>query len=112
MTGWFFIDLVSIIPFDIIMTAGNGQDNVNQFARFSKVSKLYKLVKITRLFRFLKLMKSGNKVTNKISSAAQYERLCFFIVALLLLCHFIGCIWIFSGRTIESDSWIEKGGFE
>ena len=109
--GWFAIDLISILPFDLMVTAGSGQDNVNQFARFSKVSKLYKLIKITRLFRFLKLMKKGNKVTNKISNAPQYERLMFFIVALLLLCHFIGCVWIFAGKTIDDDSWIE-GGYE
>ena len=59
-------------------------------------------------------MKKGNKVKKTISNAAQYERLIIFLIALLLLSHFIGCIWIFVGRTVhdekvKGDSWIESG---
>lgn len=77
LTGWFIIDIVSIMPFDLMFPqppnpgeATGNASSVNDFARFSKVSRLYKLVKVTRLFRFFKLMKKGNKVTSKIGSAA------------------------------------------
>ena len=62
-------------------------------------------------------MKNENKVMKNLGSTlklgAAFERLSFFILVLLLLCHFVGCLWIFVGRTIgEGDSWIEAGGLE
>lgn len=62
-------------------------------------------------------MKNKNKMMNTLSKTlklgAAFERLSFFVLVLLLLCHFVGCLWIFVGRTIgEGESWIEAGGFE
>lgn len=85
------------------------------------MSKLYKLVKITRLIRLFKLMKQKKKLEKKVKNVmyegAQYERLSFFILVLLLLCHFVGCLWIFiaksfSDEEVENDSWIEASDFE
>lgn len=44
------------------------------------------------------------------------ERLLFFGLCLFLLCHFVGCLWIFIARSfndesVEGDSWIEAGSF-
>lgn len=106
LTGWFFIDFISVLPFDLILEAStNGAHNI---ARIARVSKLYKLVKITRLIRFLKMLKKNNRINKKISTAAQYERLGMFILALLLLAHFIGCMWIFAGKAVEGSSWITE----
>jgi len=84
------------------------------------MSKLYKLVKITRLIRLFKLMKAENKVMKKLGTALQigaaFERLSFFFLILLLLCHFFGCLWIFCAKNledpdVEGDNWIEAGGY-
>jgi len=54
--SWFFIDLLAVLPFDIIMsTMSTGK--ANSFIRIARVSKLYKLVKITRLLRLMKIAK-------------------------------------------------------
>ena len=63
--GWFFIDLMAVVPFELliqlfIVQDGEGGENnmdYNKFIRMSRMSKLYKLIKITRLIRLLKLMK-------------------------------------------------------
>ena len=62
LTGWFFIDLVAILPFnqliDLITLNDNfdssSTSNQNEFIRITRISKLYKLIKITRLFRLFK----------------------------------------------------------
>lgn len=72
---WFFIDVLSILPLDLILKYINHEShidihsinsddtsNINEMARFTRVSKLYKLVKITRLFRLFKLMKNKGKI--------------------------------------------------
>ena len=47
-----------------------------------------------------------------VKTGAAIDRVVFFIMMLLLMCHFIGCFWIFMGRgfqddDVEFDSWIE-----
>ena len=75
LSGWFVIDIVSILPLDIILLAfveGSGSDaQVNRMIKMGKFSKLYKLIKITRLFRLLKLMKNRGKVVKIIGNSMQ-----------------------------------------
>ena len=106
--GWFLIDLLAIIPFELLiqMTQGDQDssgEEFNKMVRMTRISKLYKLVKITRLLRLLKLMKKqNNQVIDKIGSSLKisqgFERLSFFFLILLLLCHFVCCLWIFVAR--------------
>lgn len=57
------------------------------------------------------------KVGTALRISAAFERLSFFFLVLLLLCHFVGCLWIFIARNIEDpqiegDNWIEAGEFQ
>ena len=51
---WFWIDLVSILPLDLIEKAGM---NFNAILRFAKIGKLYKLIRLSRLAKLFKLLK-------------------------------------------------------
>lgn len=52
--GWFTIDILSIFPFDLIMS---GNSNANALIRLARIGKMYKMVKLFRLFKILKLVK-------------------------------------------------------
>lgn len=140
--GWFPVDLVSIIPLELLLLAiaGSGQESVdsnkvnkdaqmNGMIRMSKFSKLYKLVKITRLIRLFKLIKfkekSDKEKKKKKKNFSQlsrlgpaFERLSFFCAILFIMSHIFGCIWIFVGKSQvdnvkeEGLSWIISNGFE
>lgn len=109
LRSWLIIDLLSVLPIEYIFNLYNSTDsemdgtkiNMNQFVRIARISKLYKLAKITQLFRFLKVCKSKKKieqrVTNILKNGAAYDRLMFFIMCLLLMSHFMSCLWIFVG---------------
>ena len=61
LKGWFIVDVVSIFPFDLIISilAQDEEGAVasnNELVRIARIGKLYKLIKITRLFRLFKLM--------------------------------------------------------
>ena len=58
LTGWFTVDVLAILPFDLILSS----TNFNSLVRVAKIGKLYKLVKLTRLLRILKIMKEKNKL--------------------------------------------------
>ena len=51
--GWFVIDIISIIPFSLLLS----YSPYHKLARVARVGRLYKLVKLTKLIRILKVMK-------------------------------------------------------
>jgi hypothetical protein len=56
--GWLFIDLVAIVPFDLLM----GGNQLNNLVRIARLGKMYKLVKLTRLIRVAKMLKDKTKM--------------------------------------------------
>ena len=60
LKGWFIIDIISILPFDLIIrainTSGSSEiSNYNVLARFARIGKLYKLIRMTRLAKLMKM---------------------------------------------------------
>ena len=110
--GWFLIDFLSIIPFEL-MTAiveeddGPNSAKINQIVRITRVSKLYKLAKVVKLLRLFKWVKRRREITQKVMAivrtGAAIDRVVFFVMMLLLMCHFVGCIWIFIGKNIDPN---------
>ena len=60
LKGWFWIDLISIVPLDAILIADENKATI--LARFAKIGKLYKLIRMVRLAKVFKLLKSKNTV--------------------------------------------------
>ena len=93
MTSWFFIDIIGVIPFDSIFESGD----YNKLARIIRIGKLYKLIKMTRLVRMLKIVKERNKLVKYLNEILKigigFERLLFFILIFLVLCHIVACLW-------------------
>ena len=67
LTGWFTVDLLSIIPFSWAFK----QSRYNNLARVARAGRLYKLVKLTKLIRILKVMKDQNKILKIINDQAK-----------------------------------------
>ena len=92
LISWFIIDLVSIIPFNMIISPTNfSEPSANKATRLSKVSKLYKLLWITRLFWLLKGAKNRAKYERYLNKflkiGVALERLVYFAVIFILLIH-------------------------
>lgn len=54
LKGWFFIDFLSIFPFDAIL---DGNANLNNLVRVARIGKMYKVIRLLRLIKVLKLVK-------------------------------------------------------
>ena len=52
LRGWFFIDLLAIIPFDVF---AGGSSNANGMVRLTRLGRMHKIIKLLRLLRVLKL---------------------------------------------------------
>lgn len=118
--SWFLIDLLSILPFELMaekdVTDEASQAKINQIVRITRISKLYKLAKVVKLLRLFKWVKRKREITQKVMAVvrtgAAIDRVVFFVMMLLLMCHFVGCIWIFIGKSFDlqdeivRESWI------
>lgn len=59
LTGWFAIDVISILPFELIMESFD--NSYNNILRLARMGKLYRLLKLTKLVRIFKLVKDTSK---------------------------------------------------
>lgn len=74
LKSWFAIDLLSIMPFEIIMSIGSGTFNgvcncepsvlaeSAMILKASKIGKILKIVRMLRLIKILKLMKNTEQL--------------------------------------------------
>jgi hypothetical protein len=101
LTGWLFVDTLSIVPFDLILE----YSDYNKLARVARVGRLYKLVKLTKLFRILKIMKEKNKLFKYINEylkiGSGFERLFFFVMIFSLSCHVGTCMWLIIAAVVN-----------
>jgi hypothetical protein len=63
LKGWFWIDSLSIIPFDTIMKAfsafgSSDSGHYNSLIRTVKLTKIYKLIRLMRLMKLFKMLKN------------------------------------------------------
>jgi hypothetical protein len=112
LRGWFMIDALAIVPFDVILNSGqaslqNSPEKFNQLARVARIGRLYKLVKLTRLLRILKIVKDKNKflkyLTEWLKIGLGFERLFFFIIIFLLGMHLSACFWLITASFMATE---------
>ena len=93
---WFWMDLLSIIPFDRIFMEANS--DFGNMAKFTRVGKLYKMIRMLRMVKMIRLLKDRKKIISSLDSVlkvnAGFERLIFFFLGFVLFNHTFSCLWI------------------
>ena len=57
--GWFFIDLMSIFPFQWVMSSSGGSNaDINGMAKIIRINRIGKLIRLTKLIRIIKILKA------------------------------------------------------
>ena len=49
LTGWFWIDITAIVPFDLFVSANGEAAHLVRFTRIGRINKILKLLKLLRL---------------------------------------------------------------
>ena len=112
--GWFTVDILSIVPFDIILSSSSG--NMNNMIKLVRIGRMYKLVKLTRLLKMLKLVKDRSKILKIVNETLKvgvgFERLFFFIMMFIMMSHIVSCLWVLAATIYDSSegTWIERFG--
>lgn len=111
--GWFFIDLLSIIPFDLIISTEEIDSSSTQMIRLVRIGRMSKLIKLTRLLKMLKLIKEKNKLikysNESLKMGSGFDRLLLFVLIFLLLSHVVCCLWVLTASISDTKegTWLE-----
>ena len=96
LSGFFIIDVVSIIPFHEIQAGGS--------------LKALKLLRLLRLFKLLRILRSGRilkRLEDSINIDYNVLTLCKFVVSTLMIAHWLACLWQLLARVVdEKDDWV------
>jgi len=89
VSGWFWLDLSTSIPFDRLLEQGNNL----HISQISKILKIFRIIRLLKLLRLLRLMATMSKWENNDSKSSRL-RLTKFLVAVLLSGHTSACFWV------------------
>ena len=61
--------------------------------------------------------KIQDKVNKMVKNGAAFDRLCFFLLIMLLMSHFVGCMWIYGAIVLSDDpegdiNWISASNLQ
>ncbi|OMJ76250.1 hypothetical protein SteCoe_24431 [Stentor coeruleus] len=112
--SWFFIDIISCFPFNVI--SGSGR-NYNSLLRLARLPRLTKLLRLSKLLKIFKNSSSNSRLMRKIEDVLYIKTSAMrlfqgFITAVLLL-HLMSCLWFYSAKfqDFNSDTWVVKYGY-
>jgi len=101
---WFWFDLVSNIPFDILgLLMDSGRVSKLRIIRLVRLFRLVKLLRILRTSRIVARLENNNGILFSVRSLVK------FMLATALVFHWLACLWSFFGRmSFDSGetSWI------
>jgi hypothetical protein len=91
--SWFFPDLISVVPFEIFLSAFS----LNKVVRFARIGKITKLIRMARVVRLVKIEKLKTSLVKNMKDVVMIsmgtERLIFILLMFLMLVHVISCVW-------------------
>ena len=102
--GWFFIDLLTSIPFEFMLPASN----IVKFVKVFRVFRFVRIVKILRLFKMIKYF-DGFMSQFVIRELLVILKFLKILALMVLFAHLSACAWFFVGYTTmdnSSGSWV------
>eukprot|EP00056_Hartaetosiga_gracilis_P017603 m.7812 g.7812 ORF g.7812 m.7812 type:complete len:890 (+) comp5917_c0_seq2:238-2907(+) len=116
LRGWFFVDLISSLPLDYIITACYGVSydspsylKASRALKFIRVTKLLTLLRLLRVTRVFRMFRRWEEVLN-VNTA--WVRMFKLVVLMLLMSHWSGCIQFLAAQIADfpEDSWVAVNG--
>ena len=117
---WFWIDIISVFPFDFIFSHAGGYTILLKLA---KIPRLWKILKVAKIFRVFRLNRKNKKST---FLKRLFEKIIdflndhlFFLVKFMPMyivsfgvAHILACMWHFLSRNANNPkSWVVRYGY-
>jgi len=101
--GWFFIDFVSVFPFEQLFPTGS----LTKLLRLFRLPRLIKLIDIDKFQKMLQSLMDNQSKDEQI--VAQYMMLYVYkivrlIIIAIIITYFIGCTWFYLCTILQQDA--------
>ena len=103
LRGWFTIDLLSVIPFELMMQVGLIQTGQTSMLRLTRTVRLLRLVKLLRILRASRLVARWQSFFG--ISYAVFKMIQFFLMTFFVV-HLMACAWAWLGI-----NWVGSTGY-
>jgi potassium voltage-gated channel Eag-related subfamily H protein 7 len=109
LTGWFFVDMVSLVPWDWIVLVQESWDTSGSSPAYHNPWRILRLLRILRIVRAT----HGQRIMSRLQVhiGISYTLLTFWwnVCLMLVGCHWSACLW---GWVAMSEKYKEVGDFE
>eukprot|EP01084_Bolivina_argentea_P011041 20633_1 len=111
LSTWFFIDLITCIPFEIVLVDEDYTADHAHPVKILKGLRYFRFLRIIKILRFFKMIRMFDSFIRQfmIREVIVFVKLFKIIFGMLLFAHFSGCLWWFVGSK-TSPSWIDAKG--
>jgi hypothetical protein len=115
ITGWFFIDLMAVLPVKLFEESLSGDGAQIKLARLARLPRLYRLLRILRMLKMLRIFRNQHflrQQLDQLNLSAGILRMLNVLIGMLFLVHLCACFWHMAA-TLEDDislTWVHKKG--
>ena len=108
LSGWFSIDLVSILPFDTVSLAmGTAAAGLSDL-KILRVIRLLRLIKLARIFKSVRIF---TRIMAQSGLSFSTWALIKFLVGVIVIMHWTACVWgITPTMSDDTNNWIRMTG--
>ena len=111
--GWFFIDLLTSLPFQILERIGDSSALGNtKMLRIMRLPRLLRFLKMAKLIRFLKEGGKNSQILDLIMKNKIIKEVIKILVAILMTTHLFSCVWFYQAKlwNFPPESWVMLKG--
>eukprot|EP01135_Chromosphaera_perkinsii_P011824 Nk52_evm15s2506 gene=Nk52_evmTU15s2506 len=118
LQGWFFVDLLSSFPLDLVvegiaaMTGNAGDFSALGATRLFRLLRLFKLLRVLRISRLFRYLHRWQEIM--VTVGENYLRIVKLIFVMILFAHWSGCIQLMVARLMDfpPESWVTIAGIQ
>jgi hypothetical protein len=110
LSGWFSIDLVSILPFDTVSVA-MGDSAAGAGLSELKILRVIRLLRLIKLARIFKSVRIFTRIMAQSGLSFSTWALIKFLVGVIVIMHWTACVWgITPTLSDDTNNWLRMTG--
>ncbi|GMH41134.1 hypothetical protein BSKO_09044 [Bryopsis sp. KO-2023] len=113
--GWFGVDLMSVLPFDVLLAVSNEDGAATKLLEMSRIIKAVKILRLLKAVKMMKLLRLPQllDVLERLLGKPMF-RLLRFLFAVIILSHWSACFFYYMAYLQPSSrtTWLNKAEME
>jgi hypothetical protein len=102
LSGWFFLDVFTCIPFDMIIAG------IAEAADYDVNTQLFRILRMLRLVKLVRMLRASPIISrwqDHIGFSYAFLSLIKFTFITGLMAHWLACLWGFAGTYSTTQAW-------